>query len=91
MSEETKQQEYADEVIEKLELEDRLAASYIGKEYTLATFNDEDIVFIRGEKGKNSIDLIMTVSGLTEMVEVVQRSVKYAKQSKELDSVEPTE
>lgn len=91
MSEDTQQQEVSNEANAELELENRLVASYIGKDFTIATYKNEDIVFLRGEKDDKSIDIVMTVAGASEMVEEIQKAIKYAKQPQELDSVEPTQ
>lgn len=91
MSEETQNQEALNEIVAELSLEDRLVASYIGKDFTIANYKGEDVVFLRGERGSKFIDIVMTVAGATEMVEEVQKIIKNAKHPEELDSVEPTE
>lgn len=71
-------------------LEDRLLKAYVGQDFTIAIYKNEEIVFLNGKKGNQDVDIVMTVKGAAEMVETIQKSILESKkdeQSGELDSL----
>jgi|688.fasta_scaffold37665_14 hypothetical protein len=66
--------------------EDRIVASFLAKDFTIANYNGEHILFIHGVRGENEADIIMTIDGAKGMAQAILETSNN-EQSGELDTL----